>query len=318
MIAVPTFRRHDLLLGLLPRLVEQLLDVEDDARGRRILVADNDPAGSARETVRRASTGQPVRIDYIHVPTPGVSACRNACLHAAAPGELLVFIDDDQVPRAHWLGRLLAAYSRTEADAVAGPTRPVYTTSVPRWIELGPFHDASYLPRDARLSLSAVTNCLFDIDVVRATGVEFPEIGTRGGEDSWFTTQFVRAGATISWEPDAIVDEPVPVSRTSARWVMTRSIGNGVLAGRIGVRSTTPAPTSLSRVRYTGAGLVRLAAGAVRAGVGALRRDDATKGAGLHTFARGLGMTIGAWDVVFDEYARDGARRWHFDRDPFH
>lgn len=313
LIAVPTYRRNHELEQLLPHLVDQLDGARDLMTDARILVSDNDPAGGAESVVRDFPATGGVCVDYQRVATPGVAANRNACLAAARDGELVVFIDDDQRPRPDWLRRLLAAWQRTGAEAVAGPTRPTYPHRAAPWIEAGPFHDASYLRRDERMTLSAVTNFLVDIDAVRRLGLEFPQMGTRGGEDSWFSAEFVRRGATIVWEPEAVVDEAVPPTRTTPRWVLTRSLGNGVIAARQGVRAHG-SPRIGNRLRWTAGGLVRAAGGGVRVAVGAARRHPATLGGGLHTTMRGAGMTLGAWDVVFDEYARDGAPRWSLDR----
>ncbi|GAB48653.1 glycosyltransferase family 2 protein [Mobilicoccus pelagius] len=313
-VAVPTYRRNAQLKALLPCLADHLREIEDLAPSSRIVVADNDPAEGARSVVvGYAATGS-VPVTYVHADVPGVAAARNACLQAARSGELMVFIDDDQMPRPMWLRYLLLAWMRTGSGAVAGPTRPVYPPGTASWIEMGPFHDASHLPRDAKMTLSAVTNFLIDVDVVRRHGLSFPEIGTRGGEDSWFTTAMVKRGVVISWEPEAIVDEAVPLQRTTPSWVLTRSVGDGVITGRIGTRFDGSGPHLSDRIRQTRAGVLRVLGGGARILRGLGTRDEATYGLGLHTAFRGLGIALGAWDLVFDEYARPGVARWRVDR----
>lgn|GEM_PF-725916 len=315
-VAVPTYRRNAQLQELLPILENRLDEVRDLTIERRILVADNDPDAGAATVVAQHRGHPNVPVDYLRVHVPGVAASRNACLDAARSGELLAFIDDDQIPRPGWLRHLLLARQRTGADAVAGPARPVYPVGTPAWIEAGPFHDTPRLPRDRRVSLSTVTNFLLDVDVARRLGLSFPDIGTRGGEDSWFTTMLARRGALITWEPGAVVDEAVPPPRTRPRWVLTRSLGNGVIAGRLGARSGGAGPPLTARLRQTAGGTARIAAGTARAAFGLARHSPAAMGAGLHTTFRGLGMALGAWDLVFDEYARAGDSRWRVDHDP--
>lgn len=316
-LAIPTYRRTDLLATLLPEVLTALQDEALPVGRRRVLVADNDPDTSARDlTLRLAATTPPGLVEYVHVEQPGVAAARNACLEQAAPDDLLIFLDDDQQPRPGWLARLIGAHQRTGADFIAAPTRPTYPAPAASWIVAGPFHDGPTHPRDTLLGESAVTNCVIDMRAVTAMGLRFPDIGTRGGEDSWFTVMFAQRGGVIAWEPDAIVDEPVPAPRTPPRWVLTRSLGNGIIAGRLRARSG-PHPLSLTtRARTSASGMIRVGGGMVRAKLGLLRRDPALLGGGLHTTFRGLGMAVGAWDLVYDEYARDPRHRWRIDADP--
>ncbi len=70
----------------------------------RVLVIDNDPAGSG-EAVVSALDSDAVR--YVHEPRPGIAAARNRALDEAASYDLLIFIDDDEWPNPTWLQSLL-------------------------------------------------------------------------------------------------------------------------------------------------------------------------------------------------------------------
>ena len=79
-VAVLTYRRPDDLAAALPALVEQARAYGDRAS---VLAVDNDPDGGAAEAVAAADAG----VRYVHEPTPGIAAARNAALDAAVEAE---------------------------------------------------------------------------------------------------------------------------------------------------------------------------------------------------------------------------------------
>src|SRR3546814_8565209 len=74
-VVVPTFRRTASLRRTLGSCLRQC---GIDPAAFEIVVVDNCPGGSARETVAAAAAGAPVAIRYVHEPRPGVSHARNA------------------------------------------------------------------------------------------------------------------------------------------------------------------------------------------------------------------------------------------------
>jgi len=90
-VIMPTFRRPDGLKIALESLLAQSpcdLPVE-------IIVADNDPKGSARDYVKAVAEKNSASVHYLHVPAPGVSNARNAAL-TVAKGRYIAWLDDDQ------------------------------------------------------------------------------------------------------------------------------------------------------------------------------------------------------------------------------
>src|SRR5699024_12687125 len=76
-VGLATFRRPELLAGLLPRLLEQIEQAAaalPEGAELGIVVVDNDPAGSAREGVEAAG-GPRARAEVESVP--GTSSARN-------------------------------------------------------------------------------------------------------------------------------------------------------------------------------------------------------------------------------------------------
>jgi succinoglycan biosynthesis protein ExoM len=90
-----------------------------------IVVADNDPAGSARATCEALRGAIRWPIEYVHEPRRGIPFARNACVDGARRlgAELLAFIDDDEVPDPAWLDQLLLVIHDTGAGICTGPVR---------------------------------------------------------------------------------------------------------------------------------------------------------------------------------------------------
>jgi GT2 family glycosyltransferase len=108
-VVVPTFRRPEMLQGLLVSL-QAGSRVPDE-----VIVADNDPAGSAAP---EAIDGLPVRTIHVGLGV-SVAGARNAGWREST-SDLCVFIDDDNKVEKDTIAELLGAF---EADGVglAGP-----------------------------------------------------------------------------------------------------------------------------------------------------------------------------------------------------
>ena len=92
-VVIPTLRRLDSLTRALRSVFDQQ-GVE--ARLREIVVVDNDPEASSRQTVEALRAASPVPVIWVHAPRPGVATARNAGLAAT---------DDDCVYLFHCLSR---------------------------------------------------------------------------------------------------------------------------------------------------------------------------------------------------------------------
>ena len=116
-VIVPTLRRPDSLERALRSLFGQVRVAD---RLCEIVIADNDPEGSARDRVEALRAHSPWRLVYIHIPTPGVATARNAALRAT-DASLIAFLDDDEAAAPDWLTRILAAHEASGADVTFSP-----------------------------------------------------------------------------------------------------------------------------------------------------------------------------------------------------
>ncbi|MEO5779321.1 glycosyltransferase family 2 protein [Arthrobacter sp. PAMC25284] len=308
-IAVLTYRRPADIALALPRLAAQAAP-DSGLPGQpraTVLVIDNDPDAGARETVSQlAESFPPGLVRYVHEPRPGIAAARNRALSEAAASELLVFIDDDEVPSEQWLTHLVELQAATGAAAVVGPVISEYEHEPEPWIEAGGFFRRRRLATGSRLDVAATNNLLLDLRQVRALDLRFDErFGLSGGSDTLFTRKLVRRGGEMLWCDEAVVVDRVPTSRLTRSWVLRRALRSGNSATRVSLELAENIGTrAAARGSSLAAGAVRLIGGFGRLTVGALTGSAAHQAMGLRTAARGLGMASAAFGYVYSEYRR--------------
>ncbi|MCZ2817752.1 glycosyltransferase family 2 protein [Modestobacter sp. VKM Ac-2984] len=304
-VAVLTFRRPETLAALLPELVEQAAEVAGGG-GARVLVVDNDPAGSGRRIVEDAVwTGSPgVGVDYVHEPTPGIAAGRNRALAESDGSEFLVFIDDDELPHPGWLRHLLATQRDSGAAAVAGTVTSRFPAPLPTWIAAGGFFDRRRLPTGTPLDVAATNNLLLHLPRVRAAGLRFdPAFGLSGGEDTLFTRQLAAAGGALVWCAEAVVTDVVPVERARPEWVLRRAFSSGNSVTRVAlVLARGRRGRLVARAQGWTAGGVRVLGGAARWALGVVTADVRHRARGARSAARGAGMLAGTVGHAYQEY----------------
>lgn len=238
-VCIATYRRLDRL--------EQLLN---DLRGQDLLpdevtVVDNDPLGSARAVVDRFMLSQPPFAVLFDVqPVKNISLTRNRTVELARCDWLAFLDDDERVPRT-WLGTLMEAAVRYQADGVLGPVEPLVPKDAPAWIRRGRFYD---FPRMSTGSVIPPNRLRFGNLVLRGAtlkGMDVifdPAYGLTGGEDGDLLSRMVLRGARIVWCDEAIVHEPIETSRLTLKWLLRRSMRGGqdfarhFLSGRYGAR----------------------------------------------------------------------------------
>jgi succinoglycan biosynthesis protein ExoM len=298
-VAVLTYRRPAELALLLPELSRQA----SSRPAIRVLVVDNDPAGSGEAVV--AAAGDPA-VRYVHEPRPGIAAARNRALDEAASYDLLVFIDDDEWPNPTWLESMLEVHDRTASAAVVGPVISEYAAEPDPWIKAGRFFDRRRLPSGTQIDVAATNNLLLDLRQVRAFDLRFDEaFGLSGGSDTLFTRELHRRGGTLVWCDEAIVIDQVPMERLTRRWVLLRALRSGNSWSRTSIKlSGSIVERALVRIRLTGRGALRTVSGVAQFGIGVVSLNTARRARGLRTAARGIGMVSGAYGYVYSEYRR--------------
>lgn len=305
-VAVLTYRRNAYLAELLPLLLAQAEQIGQEV-GARVLVVDNDPRAGATAVVAeaaRAAAGAGPGLVCVHEPVPGIVAGRNRALRECGDQDLLVFIDDDELPREGWLRALLAAWREYGCAAVTGPTPPVYEEAPDAWVVASGAFDSWRAADGARVPSADTGNLLLDLAVVRDLALRFdPRYGLSGGEDSLFTRSLTLAGATIRFAAGAVVDKRVPPTRATRAWVLRRSFRSGSSWARVRIDTATGARLP-RRLGYALKGLARAGRDGARAVVARGRGDDAARAVHEVSCRGGLGMVVGAFGGRVLEYGR--------------
>lgn len=225
-VIVPTLRRPESLERALRSLFAQT-GVADRVSG--IVVVDNDPVGSAAETVEGLRAASPWPLTYVHAPRPGVATARNAGL-AATPSSLIAFLDDDEAADAGWLAALLRAQADTGADAVFGPITG-RAPDAAAWLK--PYLER-FFGRDGpeRTGLIEAPFGCGNSLMVRATALPGtapfdPNADQAGGEDDALFAALLARGGRFGWAADARVEEFAPPHRATLNYALARAFAYG-------------------------------------------------------------------------------------------
>ncbi len=189
----------------------------------RILVVDNAPVTAATaEVARSAARRGPV--EYVLEPRAGLSFARNAAV-AAAPGEILAWIDDDEYADVNWLAEVARALAEhPEADVVSGVIVPAeLETRAQLWFEqfgghskgrgfrpdvFGPATAHRQSPLYPLPPFGTGANMTFRAGVIERIGGWDTALGAgtpaMGSEDTLAFTQVLLAGGTIVYQPTAV------------------------------------------------------------------------------------------------------------------
>ncbi|MGP9845415.1 glycosyltransferase family 2 protein [Brachybacterium sp. 107] len=299
-VAIPSYKRPEQLAALLAALPDRIAETVDATVD--VLVVDNDPAGSARESAETA----PLDVRYAHETTPGISAVRNRALDECRNSDLLAFLDDDEIPRPGWLSSLVEVWRDHHASAVCGRLVSVFADNTDPWmIASGTFYRRQRRT-GTHLPTASTANLLLDVQQIGVLGLRFDEsLGLSGGEDTMFTRQLVQRGGSIVWCNESEVEDTVVSHRLTREWAAQRafSAGNGHV--QVSLR-LTPSPTRrlALRSRFLLGGAARIAAGQARHRYGRASRNLHHDAQGSRIFHRGRGMVAGAQGHLYEEYSR--------------
>ena len=306
-VAISTRNRQTELTRLIPLVLAEMQAIGVDDLNRfdtRLIVVDNDPAQSAWPVVESFHAES---IDYYCEPQPGVVAPRNRALAESVDDDVLVFIDDDEIPESGWLEHLLIAYITHSADAVAGPVRSTFHGEPDPFVAAGGFFDRAHrrhLKTGAPIERAATNNLLVDLHTVRRLGLTFDDrFSSTGGEDSMFTGALRAAGGRMVWCEEALVYDPVHPSRNGRRYVLNRAftmsnssaLADLALLRRLGIAFRVTRGTSA---------MIRLIVGGSQAIWGRLSHNLKHRARGERAVAHSAGSLAGILGYRHSPYGR--------------
>ena len=253
-VVIPTLNRHKALARALSSVLAQNLPPDLLAE---VVVVDNSVDSNARSVVDAAGAGSALPIRYIAMPRPGIATARNAGI-AAARGEWIAFLDDDETGGPDWLACLATTARQGGFDAVFGPV----SARAEEGSEIGAFAD--YFARGVAAPDGAditrfsaylgTNNSLFASVLCKVPGGPFEErLNSIGGEDSLFLHHLAREGKRFGWSEGAKVTEWVPQRRLDWAYVRRRRFLSGQIRTFVHDMSSPRSLSSVARWMMVGA-----------------------------------------------------------------
>ena len=225
-ICIATFRRRDQLRALLAGIAQLAFHKVPTPRPQ-VVVVDNDELASGKSICDNVSVPWPVK--YSVEPRRGITYARNRAILDAGDVDFVAFIDDDEVPSAHWLDELLWTQEEFGADVVSGPVSSTFAPEVPDWVRSGGFFDARVAATGTLRKTCACNNVLISTRVFKRVPGFDDTFALSGAEDTDFFLRVRQAGYKLVWSQEAIVSEVISLQRANVAWLLRREYqtGNG-------------------------------------------------------------------------------------------
>lgn len=229
-VIVPTHNRAKDLLDAVQSLSLQ------DYPALEIVVIDNRSTDGTRDVLEGLALHEP-RLRHLYEDQPGVNVARNrGCLEAA--GDLLAFLDDDEVAPPDWLTRLVASMDETSADGIGGPYEPLWQAPPPRWLiksrcmqETLSFMDfgSRRTPVEWLLGGNALytRKALADAHYFGVTPGRTGAKSVTGGGDISVGRRVSGSGHSLWFEPSAVIYHKVPPERMRLPYILRRAFWSG-------------------------------------------------------------------------------------------
>ena len=220
-VVICTYNRCKTLGAAIESIAAQTLP---QSLGWEILVVDNNSTDETRQLVESIQRRYPERIRYIFEPKQGLSNARNTGIREAR-GEILVFLDDDEIASSGWVENLTANLHSGEWAGAGGRVLPPSSFSPPRWLSaLNSSLAGPLAVFDPALEAGQLTeppfgaNMAFRREVFDKYGGFRTDLGRAGrnmisNEDTEFGRRLIGVGLRLRYEPSALTYHPVEESR---------------------------------------------------------------------------------------------------------
>ncbi len=294
-VCIPTYKRPEGLRRLLAAL-----ETQEPLPGCQItiVVVDNEASPQTKAICDEFAARSMYPLNYCGEPRRGISHVRNKSVEIAAGfADTLVFIDDDEVPSPEWLRHLATCQRTYGADVVSGPVIPRFMSKVPPWISAGRFFERPRYATGTALPEARTGNVLIRMEVFRRIGLFDDRFDLTGGEDWDFFVRLHESGGLIFWADEAVVDEWVPPSRTTLKYVLQRAYRTGSVISFRTSQSQSHLQKSISVARSILCGIKRT--GLL---IASLTRDRSEVVKALQNVYCCAGLVAGAFGMRYEQY----------------
>jgi succinoglycan biosynthesis protein ExoM len=194
-----------------------------------LIVVDNDAQGSAKEVFEQyAEKASSLNFQYHIQPQKNISLTRNTAV-AAAQGDYLLFIDDDEVASPDWVSHMVQAIIDYDADAAFGRVISEFSPNTPEWIRQNYLFNRPCGSTGTPTLATRTSNCIVKASLIKSIPGPFdPAYGITGGEDSHLFERLkrqFRAKYIDCYE--GWVKETIPDERTRPEWLLQRARRTG-------------------------------------------------------------------------------------------
>lgn len=213
------------------RLLAKLQDQYVQDFSCSIVVVDNDAKQSGKSAVLSVKKKSHINIDYFNEPERSISLARNKAVQNAK-GNLIAFIDDDELPINKWLINHYKALLASEADGVLGPVIPIFEKDTPKWLVKSKLlerktFETGVVIKDSRQTRTG--NALLWKKLFEKNDTYFDlAYGTTGGGDAVFFRKMLEKGKNFIWCNEAAVYETVPIERQNRIYYLKRAFTRGM------------------------------------------------------------------------------------------
>ena len=236
-LIIATYNRSEQLMVTLRSVVAQ----SAEPQMWECIVVDNNSQDDTRQRVEEIALAYPhINLRYLFEPKQGLSHARNAGI-AAAEGELLAFVDDDERIVEEFVEAYIDLFdSCREAMAAGGKIVAEYPSGRPSWMShyaeqpiANPMDFGESIRRFPKGRIPGGGNMAFRREVFDRVGLFNTELGRTGrrligGEESDLFERVARCGMACYYQPRAVMYHIIPESKLTDDYFERLSYNTGV------------------------------------------------------------------------------------------
>lgn len=258
-VCIPTFRRPEGLAETLRSLLEQRGEVPF-----AIVVVENDAANptgaqAARLLLSNADLQSAIVIEQRQGNCHAINRAFVEARQRFPSAEYLLMIDDDEIAHPDWVENLVSTARRSGAHVVGGPVIRHFKVPVSKSISRHSLYGFISGPTRQVPIIHGTGNCLIRREVF--SGIDSPlfdeAFNFLGGGDMDFFVRCQSAGYRFWWSEEAVVYETIAPERSTAAWLLRRSIRTGSINYLID-RKRAQSPLSIARLQVKNIGSLGL------------------------------------------------------------